>query len=235
MRAASLVPVAIVMSCAACFSTLPPHLGEGTDVLAPGRVSLNVAGGAGSFEVKDQTGAYDNVSVGGFEVRLRSGIGAKSELGISLFGGIGTPNGGGDPPFALGGKLSYKLAPLPWLAFVVDAGAMDHSVAAIAVFSGDLAVIVAPYTAPDGKQLYVALKGAFSIPVLQNQNANNVNEAIIVPVGFELPTSKRVRFLVEGGPIVSFAQQTQTTTGGATSSTNSFGGYAMVAFTFLLR
>jgi hypothetical protein len=232
MLSTSLTALVVIAgaSSTACFSTLPPHLGEGTKVLAPGSVSLNVAGGGGSFEVKDQTGAFANSTAAGFEVRARVGVGAKSEIGVSMFGGLGTSVGGGDPPFALGGKLSYKLAPLPWLAFVADGGGMSYAVSAVAVFSGDLAVIAAPYTGPNGEQLYVALKGAFSVPVLQN--ATNVNEAIIVPVGFELPTSKRVRFIVEAGPVFGFAQQTDL---GVTSSTNSFGGYGMLAFTFLLR
>jgi hypothetical protein len=81
-----------------------------------------------------------------------------------------------------------------------------------------------------GMQFYVAAKGAFSVPVLTN--ASNVNEAIIVPIGLQIPTSQRVRFYVEAGPIAGFAQQTN---GGSSSSTNSFGGYGTVALTFLLR
>jgi hypothetical protein len=222
--------VVAAASSSACYATLPPHLGEGTTILEPGRVSLNVAAGGASFEGKDQSNAYANQTGGGFEVRARTGIGAKSEIGLSVFGGIATPIGNGDPPFALGGKVSYKLGPLPWLAFVADAGAMNYGVSAIAVFGGDLAAIVAPYTSANGDQLYLAVKGAFSIPVLQG--ASNVNEAIIVPVGFQLPTSARVRFLVEAGPVFGFAQQTQA---GISSSTNSFGGYGILAFTFLLR
>ena len=162
-------------------------------------MSINVAGGAGSFETKDNTGAYDNTFAFGAEGRVRLGVGANSEIGLGVFGGGGTPVGNGDPPFAIGGKLTYKLAPFPWLAFVVDAGAMNFRVAAIADFSGDLAVIVAPWHRPDGRQLYVALKGTFAVPVLEG--SSNVNEALIVPIGLDasprasayVSSSKRVR------------------------------------------
>jgi hypothetical protein len=213
-----------------CYPTLPPHLGEGTEVLGPGRVNLAVAGGAAPFVGKDATGASVNQFAAGIETRVRTGIGANSEIGAAVFGGFGTTVGGGDPPFALGGKLSYKWGPLPWLAFVVDGGAMDFAVASVAVFSGDLAVITAPYTWANGMQFYVGAKGAFSVPVLQN--ATNVNEAIIVPIGLRIPTSEKVRFFVEGGPIAGFAQQSSA---GGSSSTNSFGGYGTLSLTFLLR
>jgi hypothetical protein len=213
-----------------CFPTLPPHLGEGTEVLGAGRVNLAVAGGAGAFEGQNSTGASVNQFAAGMEARVRTGVGAKSEVGASVFGGFGTSIGGGDPPFALGGKLSYKWGPLPWLAFVVDGGAMDYAVASVAVFSGDLAVITAPYTWANGMQFYVGAKGAFSVPVLSN--ATNVNEAIIVPIGLRIPTSERVRFFVEAGPIAGFAQQSSS---GGSNTTNSFGGYGTLSLTFLLR
>ena len=223
--------LALGLLSAGCFGapTLPPHLGEGTTLLEPGRVSLNVAAGGGAGAGQDVAGKYDAQGGGGFEVRLRSGIGAKSELGISIFGGIGSVIGNGDPPFLLGGKLSYKLAPLPWLAFVADAGAMDFRVSATAVFSGDLAVIAAPYTGLNGEQLYVAVKGAFSVPVLQG--SSNVDEALILPVGFQLPTSKRVRLVLEAGPIFGFTQQTPN----LPASSIAFAGYGVVAFNFQLR
>jgi hypothetical protein len=220
----------LVAFLSACYPTLPPTITEGTDILAPGHVSLNIAGGAGDFSAKGSTGAYENQFAGGLEARLRTGIGARSEIGASLIGGVGTSVGGGDPPFVLGGKVSYKLGLLPALAFVVDAGAMDYAVASVAIFSGDFAVIAAPYTSPTGLQLYVAAKGGFAVPVLSN--ATNVNEMITIPVGVQIPTSQRVRFYIEAGPLAGFAQQSS---GGTTSSTNTFGGYGTVAFAFVLR
>ncbi len=225
------IVVSLALVATACYPTLPPHLAEGTDVLPAGGINLNVAGGAGDSQVKEPvTGNNANEFLAGFDVRLRTGIGAHSEIGASVFGGVGTAVAGGDPPFGLGGKLSYKFGPTKWFAVVVDAGAMDFAVASVAVFGGDLALIFAPYTSANGTQLYVAGKGAFSIPVLQN--ATNVNEAIIVPVGLQLPLSDKVRMYFEAGPLIGFAQETA---GGTTTSTNSFGGYGTVAATFLLR
>jgi len=158
--------VSLALVATACYPTLPPHIGEGTDVLRPGGVSVHVAGGAGDFAVKEiATSNYDNIFAVGLEARIRAGIGINSEIGAAFVGGFGTSVAGGDPPFALGGKLSYKWGPLPWLAIVVDAGAMDFAVASVALFSGDLAVITAPYTWANGMQFYVGAKGAFSVPV----------------------------------------------------------------------
>ncbi len=223
--------VALALVATGCYPTLPPHLAEGTDVLKPGGVSLNVAGGAGDSQVNQPVGATAaNQFLAGAEVRARVGVGANSEVGGGVFLGVGTSVGGGDPPFGIGGKLTYKYAPVKWFAVVADAGAMDFAVASVAVFSGDLALIFAPYTSPDGKQLYIAGKGAFSIPVLSG--ATNVNEALIVPIGFQLPLSEKVRMYFEAGPLVGFAQQNNA---GTTTSTNSFGGYGTLAWTFLLR
>jgi hypothetical protein len=227
-----LVPFALLASaCTVGYPTLPPHLAEGTEVLRPGGVDVNVALGAGAGGLQDPTGAWATQFGAGFEARLRTGLGAKSEIGASLFAGAGTGQGGGDPPFAVGGKLSYKVAPLPWLAIIAGGGAMDFRVSATAVFSGDLAVVVAPYMAPDGKQLYLGLKGAFAIPVLQDATA--VGGSVLVPIGFEIPASKRLRFYIEGGPLAGFGQQSQSA-GGSTSGVG-FGGYGVVAFTYVLR
>jgi hypothetical protein len=224
-RLASVIALGIAST--GCYSTMPPHLGEGTEVLGPGQVNLNVAGGAGYGE-RVAGGPNDAQFGAGFEVRSRVGLGAKQELGVSVMGGMGTALGGGDPPFALGGKLSYKVAPLPWLAFVASGGAMDYAVSATAVIGGDLAVIVAPYTAPNGNQFYIGAKGSFVVPVLKN--ATGVDEAIIVPIGLSFRASERVRFFVEAGPIAGFYQQSN-----ATSSITGIGGYSIVALTFLLR
>ncbi|HEY1955521.1 MAG TPA: hypothetical protein VGH28_07910 [Polyangiaceae bacterium] len=227
------VIVSLAVLAAGCYNgypTLPPQLAEGTEILAPGSVDLNVAAGAGEAAYPDTTGKTTSQFAAGFEARLRTGLGAKSELGASLFGGGGTSVANGDPPFAIGGKLSYKIAPVSRFAIIVDGGAMDFRVSSTAVFSGDLALVFAPYMADDGKQLYVGAKGAFTVPVLQGATATG--ESIVIPIGFELPTSKRVRFIVEAGPIFGFGQQS---TPSGSLSTNGYGGYATLAFTFLLR
>jgi hypothetical protein len=218
-----------------CFATLPPQVAEGTTVMDAGGVSLGVSAGAGTFEYQGQANsqgqtAWNNQTAGGFETRLRTGIGGHQELGVSVFGGVGSGIGNGDPPFVLGGKLSYKIAPAPWFAIVAGGGAMDHSVSSTAVFSGDLALIAAPYTSPTGFQFYVATKGAFAIPVLSGSTA--VEESIVIPLGLQIPTSKRMKLYAELGPIWGFAQQSQA---GGSQSTWSVGPYAIFAFTYQLR
>ena len=221
---------------AGCYPTLPPVLGEGTEVLRPGGVSLTAAGAGAAFgaNVTQCCAAASATEVGGgLEARLRAGIGAKQEIGASVFLGIGNPYGNGDPPFAAGGAISYKVAPLQWLAVVADAGALDFAAASVGIVSGDLAVIAAPYTAANGTQLYTAVKGAIAVPFLSG--SRDLIESVTVPIGLSVPTSKRVRFLVEAGPIFGFAQQVDDSAPDMPLDATSIGAYAAVAFTFVLR
>lgn len=222
--------IVIALAASGCYATLPPQLAEGTDVRPAGGVDFTLSGGAATFEGRDLSGTWNNELGAGGEARVRVGVGARQEVGASLFLGAGTSVGNGDPPFAAGGKLSYKVAPVRWLAVVAGGGAMDYAVSATAVFSGDLAVIAAPYTSAGGTQLYVGAKGAFGIPVLSN--ATTANETLVLPIGVQIPTSRRLRLYFEGGPIWGFAQRSQ---GGGTASTWSVGPYGIVAFTYQLR
>jgi len=219
-----------------CYPTLPPHLAEGTEVLRPGGVSLNFAGGGAGFaaNVSPSAGTTSTTEVaGGLESRVRVGIGAKQEIGASLFVGYGSSYGGAGAPFALGGKLSYKIAPLPWLAFVADAGALSEGSAFVAILGGDLAVIVAPYTFANGSQWYVAARGSFAVPVLSGARA--VNESVELPIGLALHTSKRVRLFVEGGPVLGFAQEVTDAAPNFSQGVTSIGAYGVIGVTFILR
>jgi len=221
----------------ACYPTLPPHLAEGTEVLRPGGASVTLVGGGAGFDANCCAGASSPTSAstvggGGFETRVRVGIGAKQEVGGAVFLGLGTASGGGDPPFAAGGELSYKIAPLPWFAVVVDGGALDHAVASVAVAGGDLALIFAPFIAENGSQVYAALKGSFAVPFLNG--ARDVNEALEVPIGVSLHLSKRVRFIAEGGPVLGFAQLV-TDEAPASQNVTSVGGYGVLAFQFVVH
>ena len=118
----------------ACYATVQPHLAESTEVLAPHAASVTVAGGVGVLGdncCRNVAAQY----VGGLEARVRVGVGAHQEVGVSLLAGAGSPVGNGDPPFAGGGTLSYKIAPVRWLAFIASAGAVDMSSASVVVFS----------------------------------------------------------------------------------------------------
>lgn len=219
-----------------CYPTLPPVLAEGTQVLRPGGVSITAAGGAAGFgaNVTQCCGATSATVAGaGLEARLRAGLGGKQEIGASVFLGIGTPYGNGDPPFAAGGAISYKVAPVPWLALVAEGGALDHAAASVAIVSGSFAVIAAPYTSPSGMQLYTAVKGAIAVPFLSG--ARNLVESVTAPVGLSVPTSQHVRFLLEAGPVFGFAQQVDDAAPDTTLGATSIGGYGAVAFAFVLR
>ena len=225
-------PAVVAFVTSACYPTLPPQFAEGTDVLAPRKVGLTFVGVAAGG-VTNLPQSTLRTTGGGLETRVRVGIGGKQEIGASLDLGIGTGSGGGDPPFLVGGKVSYKFAPLSWLAFVADAGVLDANAASIALFGGDLAAIVALYTAPDASQLYTGARGAFAIPVLQNAHA--VSESVTVPIGYAMHTSDRVRLFIEAGVIAGFTQQVIDTAPSVTNNIHSTGGYGLVGFGYLFR
>jgi hypothetical protein len=210
---------------------MPLPLAESTHVLAPGKISLTVAAGGAPIAASCCGSTTTVVEAVGTEVRARIGVGLKQEVGVSVFGGAGTAVGHGDIPFAIGGKLSYKIAPLPWLAIVAGGGILDNGSASVAEGAGDLAVIVAPYTARNGSQFYVAARGSFAIPVLEG--ATDVNEALAFPIGFAWQTSKRVRLFVEAGPLFGFAQLSTSDAPGSGQSTSAIGGYGTLAVAFM--
>ncbi|HVY46305.1 MAG TPA: hypothetical protein VHB21_10525 [Minicystis sp.] len=173
------------------------------------------------------------VAAGGLETRVRVGVGAKQEVGGSVFLGMASSAGHGDMPFAIGGKASYKIAPAPWLAFVADGGALVESQASVAIASGDLAAIVAPYVARDGTQLYTGLRGTFAVPVLNG--ARDVNESLVLPIGVALRSSARTRFFIEGGPLLGFAQLVTDAAPNTSQNVTTLGGYGVAAVGFVLR
>lgn len=223
------VVVLVLLMTAGCYPTLPAHVGEGTEVLEAKRVGLTfVGGGAGFADNCCKNTATQGM--GGLEIRGRIGIGHKQEIGASVFGGAGAGIGGGDPPFIIGGKGTYKIAPAKWIAIIGSAGAQSVGAAAVATIGGDATVILAPYTSDDGMQLYSGVKAGFAIPVLQNASA--VSEAITIPVGFVLPVGEQVRFLTETGFVSGFTQLSQA---GGSQSAISFGGYGLLAFQYRFR
>src|SRR5207249_9336739 len=90
MRARFAFVIAIAPLVVGCYPTLPPHLAEGTEVLAPGRVSVNIAGGATSVEANCCAAGTANEFAAGFEARLRTGLRYNQEIGVSAMFGMGT-------------------------------------------------------------------------------------------------------------------------------------------------
>ncbi len=202
---------------------MPAFVGESTEVLGRGEIGVTGAGGLGAV---DNLGTKSSGQVAGAgEVRVRVGVGASQEVGVTGFGGVGsTSSSGSTIPYEAGAKLSYKIAPASWLAFVASGGAFDQS--QTSAIGGDLAAIVAPYTDRAGDQLYTGVKGSFAIPVLQN--ARGATEVLTLPVGFALRSSRNVRVFFEGGALLGFAEFYGATTLPSSNGT-SVGGYGAVA------
>ncbi len=221
-----------LLASACTYPTLSPHLAEGTDVLKPGQIGLTVAGGGGGggYTIASGTNSTSTSTAGGgAEARVRVGLPGHQEIGASGAAGIASAITG-DPPVVAGGELSYKIAPLPWMAFVVDLGAMDRVISSTAILGGSLAAIFAPYTWKGGSQFYTGLKGSITVPILQD--ASGTAELIDVPVGLAWHASERVRLYAEGGFLLGFDQ---INSGGTTTSTSGYGGYGMLAFGYVFR
>ena len=220
----------------ACYPTLHTPFAEGTEVLAPGKVGLTVVGGGG-YAQTNQPGTQPTLGTGfgGLEARVRVGVGAKQELGASFLAAVGTAQSGGDPPFDVGGAITYKIAPVQWFALVADAGVLSVNAASIVTWSGDLAAILAPYTAKDGSQLYTGARGGFAIPMLTNQNAHAVSEAVTVPLGYSLQLSKKTRLIFEAGFVLGFTQLTHELTPVVTDNYTSYGGYGVFGFHYVFN
>src|SRR5439155_16677105 len=97
----------------------------------------------------------------------------------------------------------------------------------------DLAVIVAPWTAANGTQLYTGAKGGFAVPVLQNAQATS--ESFTLPVGISVHTSDRVRLIFEVGSVIGLTQLHSGAKPGATQDAASPGGYGLFAFGYNFR
>jgi len=195
-------------------------------VLAPGRVGLTVAGGggAGQFTINDNNASGRGV---GAEARVRVGLPGDQEVGLGGIAGISLPH---TADSVAGGNLSYKIAPRRWLAFVGELGVLDKIVSTTVIFAGSVAGIVAPYTADNGSQLYMGLKGGLSIPVLQDSSATT--EVISLPVGYSWHATERMQLIAELG--IGYGME-QINSGGTTTPTSGYGGYGLVAFGYTLR
>ena len=220
---------------AACVPTMPSAFVESTEVLDSGRVDLTVAGGAGAVAACcDKASAA--AGFGGGEVRARIGVGGRQEVGVTAFGGAGSNPADG----VMGGKLAYKIAPVPWLAIVANAGAYDFlgsqvggGISHTAVFGADLAAILAANLDARGTQLYGGARGSFVIPILSG--ATGSTEALTVPIGLTYQASEVARLYVEGGLIFSGAQFNDEADPTFSGSGTQLGGYGALGVRFALR
>jgi len=210
------------------YPTLAPHFAEGTETLRAGQVGVSVAGGgaAGRYTIADTRTSSVG---GGAELRVRVGLPGNQEVRAIGMAGIASKVTG-EPPIAVGGALSYKLAPRPWLAVIVDLGAIDKVISSTVILGGSLGVIVAPYTARGGTQIYTGAKASVTVPILDG--ATGSAELIGVPVGLAWPATAHVQLCVEGGLLAGLGR---VDSGGTTTSTSGFGGYGAVAIGYVFR
>jgi hypothetical protein len=223
---------ALALLTSGCYPTLPTHFAESAEVLGPGRVGVTLAGGGAGFDTKLR-GNHLGYGGGAFEGRVRVGIGHDQEIGGSVFGGAGTGVSGGDANGGAGAKISYKIGPARWLAFVADAGVMDVNSASVVVPSGDLAAVIAPYTASDGTQVYTGVRGSLGVPILDRARA--FDEGITIPVGLAFHASERVRLFAEGGFVAGFGQFAGQAGFTGLNDTSTLGGYGVLAFGYVFR
>jgi len=176
---------------------MSPQLTEGTNVLTKGEVGITIAAGGGGYDARNATtGEHGGAGVFGGELRARAGIGEHQELGVSAFGGASPADNASSTSWGFGGKLSYKIAPRPWLAIVAGAGGFAFGIAT-PVFGGDLAMIVAPYTDRKGSQVYVGARGSFVVPWFGD--SRGYTSLLTVPVGIAGVLGKGVRIFFEVG------------------------------------
>lgn len=194
----------MTLGCAPLSPAVPFHLMETSEVLAARKVSLGFTAGAGGLAQEGWgTGAT---------LRARVGTGARQEVGLEggvLYATTGGRRGTG-PPWAgesnaYGLRLSWKLAPLPWLATLVGLGA--SSAATGAALSPDLGLVVSP-----GRPLLERLRpfgGArafFAFPVARARDlTGGVTAALVLPVGLSYQPARSLRLLLEAGGLVAWS------------------------------
>jgi hypothetical protein len=133
------------------------------------------------------------------EARLRAGVGGHQEIGASLYGAVAFENA----KSMFGAKLTYKLAPTSFLAFVAGAGALTLD-GKLRALGADLAVVVSPYTSRGGHRVYTGARGAFAVPILPG--ARGATEGLTLPLGVALRASENLRVFMEAGLLVGGAQ-----------------------------
>lgn len=203
-----IVPCALFAAASGCAALSPPppfHLTETTEVVRRGAVVVTPAFGGGGMGLAGGVG-------GG--ARVRVGVGALQEVGVEATG-FYVGNGKrqpGDPPWegssgAFGMKLSYKIAPLGWLAVVGGAGP-GYGATGWAL-GGDLGVI---FARPRGVvRPYGGVVGTFAVPVGRALDLDGgTTGGFSIPVGLGLVVSPRLRLYFEAGFLAAWANNSPT-------------------------
>jgi hypothetical protein len=222
---------ALVMGCT---PIVPFQTMETADVLRRGEVAATAAGGFGPqlasrIPTVGDDGAHCCFAGGG--ARVRVGLDGRQEVGAEIAAvGHSWQNGRLD---LVGGKLSWKLGALPWLALVAGAGGNwvnNDGAPATGALGGDLAALVSPPRHPNTKVApYVGLRASFAGAV--GPRADGLEEALVAPLGIAI--GEVARFFIEAA-FVGAMDQWHSPDGTLRNSLYA-GMYGALGFTYIFR
>ncbi len=236
----TLVAVALT---AGCTPIIPMHFGETAEVIAKKEISLTVSGGGGSGSATPVSGgSANNVKdcCGGGAGRVRFGIGHNMEVGVEAeILGIGDTKGG---DIILGGKVSYKYAPIPFLAILAGVGAVgtlgvnNNNKNGDAGLGADIGVVASTPVLAKILRIYGGARFSFVVPVRGDIYAGGgPTQAIVIPVGISLEPNPRWRVYAEGGYLGGWSENNYAVNGNAFGSINWNGGYAALNVAYIWR
>lgn len=179
---------------------LPFAVLETPAVLPRFKVSLAASGGAGMLR-QEGWGS-------GANLRVRMGVGARQEVGVEggvIYTNTGEARGSRPPWYgantAIGGRLTWKGAPLPFLALLAGAGAASAITGA--ALGGDLGVVLStPRDLGGVFRPYLAARALFALPVGRPlEESGGPTLGLVLPAGASFNLGRFVRFALELGPI----------------------------------
>jgi hypothetical protein len=193
----------VVVSLGGCTPILPFHLAETAEILQRREVSLTVAGGGGGASNLGNC-------CGGGAARVRVGLGHRMELGVDTeLIGSGTAGSGS---LTLGGKVSYKLGLLPYLALLAGVGATGSigfgtTKNGEAGLGADVGLVASTPLIANRLRLYGGTRLSFVVPTAHDlYDAGGPTESLVVPVGLSIEPDRRWRIFLEGGYLGGFSQ-----------------------------
>jgi hypothetical protein len=200
---ARIVVALTVASLGGCTPILPFHLTETAETLNRRDVSLTAAGGGGGS-------SNLNNCCGGGAARVRVGLGHRMELGVdTYFIGSGKTASGS---LTLGGKISYKVGFLPYLAFLAGVGATGSigfgtTKNGEAGLGADVGLVASTPLIAERLRFYGGTRLSFVVPVARDiYDAGGPTELFAVPVGLSVEPGAHFRIYLEGGYLGGFSQ-----------------------------
>ena len=228
MRSMALVGL---LASGACTPVIPFYFAETAETLGKKDVSVSFAGGGGGAPNVDHC-------CGGGAIRFRVGLGHRMELGLETYAlGAGTI---GDGSLALGGKFSYKFAPIRYLALLFGVGAtgtigFGKTANGEAGVGSDFGLVASTPLLGRILRIYGGGRFSFVVPAARDiYDTGGPTQAFIVPVGFSVEPDRHWRFLFEGGYLGGFSENRESHPPAATSiGWNN--GYGLFAVAYVWR